>query len=200
MHWTQILLAVALTVYLGAFAAVMIAVRRGTGANPRGHVGGHRLAALLNGVATILLLVVALAYPLDACSVERFGHLAFLDGPIAQVLGVAAVLLSGVCLVWGELSLGRSFRVALPEDEPPLVTHGIYHFVRNPLTLSVDLLALGVLLLAPSWLALLSLVLNLVSYEWKIRIEEAYLHQAHGAVYAAYCIQTGRYLPRSFRR
>jgi len=89
--------------------------------------------------------------------------------------------------------------VALPESVQPLVTHGIYRFIRNPLALSVDLLALGVLFLAPSWLALASLALNVVGYEWKIRIEEAYLHEAHGAAYAAYCARTGRYLPRLFR-
>jgi protein-S-isoprenylcysteine O-methyltransferase Ste14 len=81
----------------------------------------------------------------------------------------------------------------------PLITHGIYRFTRNPLALSVDLLALGVLLLAPSWLALVSLMMNVVSYECKIRIEEAYLREAHGAAYAAYCARTGRYLPRLFR-
>jgi protein-S-isoprenylcysteine O-methyltransferase Ste14 len=57
-----------------------------------------------------------------------------------------------------------------------------------------------VLLLAPSWLALISLILNVAGYEWKIRIEEAHLRQAHGAAYGAYCARTGRYLPRLFRR
>ena len=111
-----------------------------------------------------------------------------------------SLILAGVCLVWGEVSLGHSFRVALPESVQPLVTHGIYRFTRNPLALSVDLFALGVLLLAPSWLALTSLGLNVLAYELKIRIEESYLCDAHGAAYAAYCQRTGRYLPRSFRR
>jgi protein-S-isoprenylcysteine O-methyltransferase Ste14 len=199
MHWTQVFLAVALVIYLGAFVAVMVAVKRSTGASPKGHAGGHRLAALLNGVASLLLLLTAVAYPLDARSVDWFGRILLLDHPIAQGLGVVACTLAGVCIVWGEVSLGRSFRVALPESKQPLVRHGIYRFVRNPLALSVDLLALGVLLLAPSWLALASLALNVAGYEWTIRIEEAYLRQAHGAAYAAYCAQTGRYLPRLFK-
>jgi protein-S-isoprenylcysteine O-methyltransferase Ste14 len=62
------------------------------------------------------------------------------------------------------------------------------------------LLALGVLLLAPTWLALASLSLSLVGYECKIRVEEAYLREAHGAAYVAYCARTGRYLPRLFER
>ena len=56
------------------------------------------------------------------------------------------------------------------------------------------------LLLAPSWLALISLIANVAAYECKIRIEEAYLREAHGAAYAAYCRRTGRYLPRLLRR
>ena len=94
---------------------------------------------------------------------------------------MVSLALAGVCLIWGEVSLGCSFRVALPEGVQPLVTRGIYRFTRNPLALSVDLLALGVLFLAPSWLALISLVLNVVAYDGKIRIEEAYLREAHGA-------------------
>jgi len=199
MHWTQVFLVAALTVYLAAFAVILIAVRRSTGASPMGHDGGHRLAAMLNKVAAPLLLLTAISYPLDARSVDWFGRIAFLDGPLAQGFGAAASVLAGVCIVWGEVSLGRSFRVALPESKQPLVTHGIYRFMRNPLALSVDLLTLGVLLLAPSWLALISLALNVAGYEWKIRIEEAHLRQTHGTAYAAYCAQTGRYLPRLFK-
>ena len=199
MHWTQMAVAAALLVYIGAFVGAMVAVRRSTGVHPRGHARGHASAALLNGLATLLLLVAASAYPLHARSVDWFGRIALLGHPAAQGLGVVSLALAGVCLIWGEVSLGRSFRVALPESVQPLVTHGIYRLMRNPLALSVDLLALGVLLLAPSWLALTSLVLNVVAYERKIRIEEAYLREAHGTAYVAYCRRTGRYLPRPFR-
>ena len=111
---------------------------------------------------------------------------------------MVALVLAGVFLIWGEISLGRSFRVALPESKQPLVTRGIYRFIRNPLALSVDLLALGILLVAPSWLALTSFAMNVVAYEFKIRIEEAYLREAHGAAYEAYCAQAGRYFPHLF--
>ena len=198
MHWTRVLLAAALVTYVGAFVVIMVAVRRSTGASPRGHARGHLLAALTNAVATLLLLLPAIAYAIDAQSVDRFGRIGWLDHPVARGIGAAALVLTGGCIVWGEISLGRSFRVALPESRQPLVTHGIYHFTRNPLALSVDLLALGVLLLAPSWLARGSLVLNGIAYESKIRIEEAYLREAHGNKYEAYCERTGRYLPKLF--
>jgi protein-S-isoprenylcysteine O-methyltransferase Ste14 len=199
MHWTQMAVATALLVYMGAFVAMMVVVRRSTGANPRGHARGHSLAALFNGLAALLLLVTAIAYALQTRSVDWFGRIVLLDHPVAQGVGVMSLVLAGVSLVWGEVSLGRSFRVALPESVQPLVTHGIYRFTRNPLASSADLLVLGVFLLAPSWLALTSLVLNVLAYERKIRIEEIYLREAHGAAYVAYCQRTGRYLPRLFR-
>jgi len=198
VHWAQVFLAVALTVYVGAFVTMMAVVKRSTGASPVGRARGHRVAKVLGGVSALLLLVTAVAYILDARSADWFGRIAHLDSPIARSLGAAACVLAGLLLIWGEVSLGSSFRVVLPESKQPLVTRGVYRFVRNPLALSADLLALGVLLLAPTWLALASLSLSLVGYECKIRVEEAYLREAHGAAYVAYCARTGRYLPRLF--
>jgi protein-S-isoprenylcysteine O-methyltransferase Ste14 len=200
MHWTQIILAVGLANLLAAFIVALVAVKRSTGANPVGHTGEeNRLAVRLNGLASLLMVLIPCAYFIDARSVDWFGRIPLLDHPAARGLGVTALVLSGICLVWGEISLGRSFRVALPESRQPLITHGIYRFTRNPLALSVDLFALGTLLLAPSWLALACLLLNVVGYAWKIRVEEAYLRDAHGTAYAAYCAQAGRYLPRLFK-
>jgi hypothetical protein len=62
MHWTQIALAVSFLVYFGAFAVVMALVKRRTGANPVGHTGGQRAAALLNVVAFALVWVTGLAH------------------------------------------------------------------------------------------------------------------------------------------
>ena len=200
MHWTQVFLAVAMGVYLGAFAGAMFAVRRRTGQAPFGTAVGHDLTKLLNVAASLLLLLVSLAYVADRRSVAWFGRLPWLQWPAVQVLGAAACVLAGGLLIGGEVSLGASFRLALPESRQPLVTNGLYRWLRNPLALSVDLLALGVLMLAPSGLALVNVVLNVAAYEFKIRAEEAYLRQAHGAAYRAYCARTGRYLPKLGRR
>jgi protein-S-isoprenylcysteine O-methyltransferase Ste14 len=154
---------------------------------------------LLNVIAMTLVWVTGLAYIFTSRSVDWFGRLAFLEMPLTRWLGVFTCALACLLLIWGMFSLGRSFRVALPESTQFLVTSGLYRWMRNPLALSIDLLALGILLLAPSGLALLTFVLDVVNYEWKIRIEEAYLREAHGQAYAEYCARTGRYLPKLWR-
>ena len=196
MHWTQITLAVALGVYVAAFVTIMVAVKARTGADPSGHSGGHSLAALASKTAMLLLLVAPVAYIVDARSVDWFGRIRLLEHPVARLLGIAALLAAAVCGIWGEISLGSSFRVGLPRETQPLVTYGLYRYIRNPLVLSIYLLALGTLLLAPSWMAVAGLIGSVAAYEWKIRIEEVYLRRAHGSVYDEYCRRTGKYLPK----
>jgi len=198
MQWTQAIIAGALTIYLGSFFATAAAARRAEGESPLGDTDGHPVGVMLTLLASAMLLLTAGAYILDAQTLAIFGHIAVLSHPIIRLVGVLALILATVLLIWAQVSIGGSFRVALPRTKQPLVTDGVYGIIRNPMALSVDLLALGVLFIAPSWLALASLVLNVVSYEWKVRTEQDYLREAHGAQYEAYCARTGKYLPRLF--
>jgi protein-S-isoprenylcysteine O-methyltransferase Ste14 len=133
MHWTQIVLAISFSIYFGTVAVVMASVKRLTGTNPVGHTGGQRAATLLNGIASVLVWVTGPAYVLTAHSVDWFGRLAFLEVPFACGLGALACALACLLLVWGAVSLGRSFRMALPESKQPLITHSLYRWIRNPL-------------------------------------------------------------------
>lgn len=78
---------------------MLVRVRRSTGASPMGRTGGHRLAAVLNGVATLLLLLTAGAYIVDARSVDWFGRIALLDYAIMRGLGTVMSKFAGVCIV-----------------------------------------------------------------------------------------------------
>ena len=153
------------------------------------------LMAVVTTVATLLWLAVTLLYIFDARSVVWFGRIAFLDNDVAKGLGIAVCTIGVLVGIAGEVALGESFRVALPRGETKLVTTGIYRYTRNPCVLGVDLFVLGTFLIAPSLLALLAVVLNLIGYYLKVQAEEEYLLRTHGAEYEAYCARTGRYLP-----
>jgi len=196
MTYDRLFLAVALVVFLATFVATMLYVRR-RGRDPKGAMTNVKAwEAAVTTVATLLWLVVTLLYIFDARSVVWFGRLAFLDSDVAKGLGIAFSTVGVLVGIAGEVVLGEQFRVALPRENTKLITTGIYRYTRNPCVLGVDLFVLGTLLIAPSLLALLAVVLNLIGYHLKVQAEEQYLLQTHGAEYEAYCARTGRFLPQ----
>ena len=197
MTYDQIFSAAVLAVFLLAFVAAMVFVRR-RGHDPRGIADGNTAAAVFTGLAGLLWLAVTVLYILDTRSVVWFGRIAVLDHYVAKGVGMA---LSGIGLVVGiagEVNLGESFRVALPQEKTTLVTTGIYRYVRNPVVLGLYLYVLGTFLIAPSLVALAAVVLNFAGYHLKVRAEEEHLRQTHGEEYEAYRARAGRYLPRIF--
>jgi len=199
MTYDRVFLATAFALFLAAFVATMLYVRR-RGYEPKGVMTNVKAGeAAVTTAASLLWLVVTLLYIFDARSVVWFGRIAFLDNDVAKGLGIALSTVGVLAGIAGEVALGESFRVALPRGETRLITTGVYRHIRNPCALGADLFALGTFFIAPSLLALAAAVLNLAGYHLKIRAEEAYLRRTYRAEYAAYCARTGRYLPRSPR-
>ncbi|MGQ0538133.1 MAG: methyltransferase family protein [Gemmatimonadaceae bacterium] len=121
-------------------------------------------------------------------------------------MGDPLQLLGGVCVAVGAILLGaciwefaHSGRGTLaPVDSPRrLVVRGPSRYVRNPMYLSVALIGLGELLLAPSWplLAYWTLWFVLVNV-FVIGYEEPVLRRRFGDSYEDYGRAVGRWLPR----
>lgn len=196
MTYDQVFLAAALGVFLATFVATMLYVRW-RGYEPKGVMTNVKAwEAAITTVASLLWLVVTLLYIFDARSVVWFGRIAFLDNDVAKGFGIVLSTVGVLVGIAGEVALGESFRVALPRENTKLITTGIYRHIRNPCVLGVDLFALGIFLIAPSLLALLVVVLNVIGYHLKVQAEEEYLLRTHGVEYEAYCARTGRYLPQ----
>ena len=195
MRIDQILLAIEFGIFLFPFAWVTVSMRL-KGQDARGFVGEHRWAAALTGFASLVWLLVIIAYLIDHQSTTWFGRIAIFDHPVAKGVGLSLGALGAVITTLGEVTLGASFRIALPNERTELVTRGIYAVIRNPCVLGMHLIVLGTFLVTPSALALAAIVLNFVGYELKVQAEERLLHNLHGEAYESYCQNTGRYLPR----
>lgn len=155
------------------------------GLRERAAAAGFALGVLLAALAS-LLSYRGLIPPIDGIAT---------DAAHAIGLGVYSV---GLCLVlWSQLAMGNSWRIGVdPSERTLLVTHGPFGVVRNPIFTSTWLCAMGLLLLAPSALAIAALVLLVVSTEAQVRlVEEPYLLGVHGDAYRAYAARVGRFFP-----
>jgi len=112
--------------------------------------------------------------------------------PIVGSIGVAVIVFGAatviVAMTW--LGLSRSFGQQVNE----LRVSGPYRVSRNPQLVGSALLALGYVMLVPSWYALGWLGLYAPIAHMMVMTEEEHLRDRHGAAYDRYCMRVPRYL------
>jgi protein-S-isoprenylcysteine O-methyltransferase Ste14 len=151
-------------------------------------------------LAVICLLLwwyelVAYAWPLRVHLVPPLLGVVLVDALAIKVMG-AAMMGAGLGIYGLALrAFGDSWRVGLDHERPgALVTGGVFAWTRNPIYVSLDLLALGTFLIQGRLLFLvLALVLGGLLH-LQIRREERFLAETYGDAYRAYCARVGRYV------
>lgn len=98
---------------------------------------------------------------------------------------------------WAVFTLGRHFSVVVAiEDDHQLIQSGPYRWLRHPAYTGGLLAALGMqLVMGNGWTLLLSMLLLLLAFAYRIRIEERALLAHFGETYRAYQQSTWRLLP-----
>jgi protein-S-isoprenylcysteine O-methyltransferase Ste14 len=114
--------------------------------------------------------------------------------PVAAA-GWALVAASLALLVTAQTQMGAAWRIGIDDRATPLVTHGLYRLVRNPIYSAMDLVLVGAVLVAPSPWSLAAAVAVAVALAAQTRLEERHLVTLHGASYLAYAARVGRFVP-----
>lgn len=188
----------AYVVYLAlAFGLRALIHYRRTGTS--GYVGLSGSPFSLEWSAGVLFAIAVVAAGL-APVLELAGIVApweALDGSAAHALGMASALVGIAGTLWAQLAMGASWRVGVDRAaRTELVSEGPFRFVRNPIFTWMTFASVGLTLLAPNAVALVSLAALLVALEIQVRaVEEPYLLRTHGEPYRRYAAATGRFLP-----
>jgi protein-S-isoprenylcysteine O-methyltransferase len=108
-----------------------------------------------------------------------------------QLLAALGIMLiwAGIALrLWSVRTLGRFFRVTVTvQDDHRLVDTGPYRRLRNPSYTGALITMAGVGLALGNWLSLAAMVLiPMLGFGWRIRVEEASLAARFGKDYEAY--------------
>ena len=149
-----------------------------------------------------LLFVVALAAGGLAPLLQVLGVLSpftAFNVPWARALGGALYLVGVVATLWAQFAMGNSWRIGVDAGaRTALVMSGPFRWVRNPIFTAMGAATLGLALLVPNALSLLTVGALVAALEIQVRlVEEPYLGKAHGDHYQRYAASTGRFLPRS---
>jgi protein-S-isoprenylcysteine O-methyltransferase len=121
--------------------------------------------------------------------------------PLMRVIGFVLSLYALVILAWVPRVLGRFLvpqAVVFPDHA--LVTSGPFRFVRHPSFSGALALWLSTGLGMGNWLLVVLWLPLVVGKTIQARAEEELLHAKFGSVYEAYARQTGRFIPRLWRR
>ncbi len=147
-------------------------------------------------VLRVLVLAASIAFALYPPSAILFGRFDFMF--IAPVMITGDILLfaafAWVCAA--HMSLGESWRSGITAGAaPPLVTHGLYRWSRNPTYLGVIAGQVGFFLALPSAFSLGCLIVGVLAISARVRKEERYLAKMHGEAYRRYSETAPRWAP-----
>lgn len=109
-------------------------------------------------------------------------------------LGLGAAALA----VASQRAMGEAWSTTVSTTSAtPLITHGVFASVRNPIYTSFIAAAIAAAMISPTRAALPSVGLVIAGLELQVRVvEEPVLEQVHGDSYRAYRQRTGRFVPR----
>jgi type IV secretory pathway VirJ component/protein-S-isoprenylcysteine O-methyltransferase Ste14 len=113
-----------------------------------------------------------------------------------QRLAGGLLMLAAAALAAWTLAVFRSWRLAARiERGHELCTAGPFRWVRHPIYLAMDVLAVGSWLWAPTAAVAISVVLVALAGDLRARTEERLLHDTFGASYDRYRRQARRFVP-----
>jgi protein-S-isoprenylcysteine O-methyltransferase Ste14 len=115
--------------------------------------------------------------------------------PGQRFLG-CVVIASGAGLMDWALIFFRTWRFRAKLDPGhELATGGPFRFLRHPIYMALNLLALGTAIWIPTAIVWTGFGLMVVGSDLRGRAEETILNKAFGAAYRDYCSRTRRFLP-----
>lgn len=110
------------------------------------------------------------------------------------MLCISGIISASYC----QFAMGKNWRIGVdPDEKTELITSGVYSKIRNPIYTACMVHGLGLLVLAPNVLVLVTGLVGFYAVKAYVRqIEEPYLIGLHGDKYLQYMESTGSFLPR----
>jgi protein-S-isoprenylcysteine O-methyltransferase Ste14 len=108
----------------------------------------------------------------------------------------ALVIIAGAVLADSALIYFRSWRLRAQTDaNHQLATGGPFRYLRNPIYMALNLLAIGSAIWIPTTTVWIAVALMCIGSDVRARVEEGVLRETFGEEYRAYAARTRRFIP-----
>ncbi|MFA5873659.1 MAG: isoprenylcysteine carboxylmethyltransferase family protein [Anaerolineales bacterium] len=169
-----------------------------TGVNPY-KLGNTESAHDYNGYRFRIVLVVCfIGVAIFSLAPALYPYLApveWLEQPILAILSLGLLTFSLVWILIAQGQMGESWCIGIDEAvKTSLVESGLFRVSRNPFFLGMRIMLVGFFLVIPNSATLAIWAVGDVLVQIQVRLEEAYLRESHGNLYAAYCFCVRRWL------
>lgn len=183
--------------FFAAFLWRSFVVCKKTGVNPvvfKGADDAHDFIGRIFKVIFALIIAVVLVYSLSPEVYQYSVPIRWLEHRWVTWVGVALLLLSLAWTVLAQAQMGQSWRIGIDsEHRTSLVQVGVFSISRNPIFLGMTFTLLGLFLVIPNAVTLLTFVMGAVLIQVQVRLEEEFLGKTHGEEYSAYCRRVCRW-------
>jgi protein-S-isoprenylcysteine O-methyltransferase Ste14 len=184
--------------FWGAFLIVRLIARAALGGNQAAASGTERAKKQDSAPFSRMLILIHsagfwLLYFGLADAVFGTPSVALFD---SQMVVGSIIIACGAALSCWALLHFRSWRLRASLDVGhELVTDGPFRFLRHPIYMALNLLALGSAVWIPTPVVWVGFVFVVLGSDLRARAEEALLRRSFGEQYANYCSRTRRYVP-----
>lgn len=169
-----------------------------TGINPvvfKGADTAHDYIGRIFKLLFALLVAVVLVYSFWPSVYLYSMPIEWLERFWVKRVGVTLLLLSLVWTVLAQAQMGESWRIGVDQEHRTnLVRRGVFGFSRNPIFLGMMFTLLGLFLVIPNAVTLLTFLMGAVLIQIQVRLEEEFLTKTHGDEYSAYRRRVRRWL------
>ena len=141
-----------------------------------------------------IYLLAAEALPLSLAWLPTSLSYQLVDALSVKLVGAALLLAAPLLFVAALRSMGTSWRLGVDRRSPgPLVTDGVFAWMRNPIYVAFDLAILATFLIHGRVVFLLLALALVLLFHCIIRREERFLADRFGDAFRKYCHQVARY-------
>ncbi|MFW9938704.1 MAG: methyltransferase family protein [Candidatus Thorarchaeota archaeon] len=182
-----------LIIFIIGFIWPLITVKRKK-MDPHGTDKGASLLTLLSSISIFYWLTLVLIYIFSPRLIAIFPFY-FLEINVFIIIGMILISLGYILEFLAIIELGINFRIGFPKEQTKLITKGVYRLMRNPMLLGIFFLVIGTFMSIPNVLTLISMILNIITFNSKAKDEEIFLIKRFGDEYKKYMAKVGRYLP-----